>query len=614
MTPSRTPTHDDLALLAATPLFGGLGKPLLEHLFSQLEPVRVPAGATLFAQGEPGDSLFVVVVGRLRVSVATPSGVKVVSELSRGDVVGEIALLSHRPRSATVRAVRDTEVWQLPGTVLLDLVERQPEVLRKVTDVVISRLLSRDLGEGPATGVRTVAVVPAGGLRQLDDFAEKLTSALARDGGAIRLTRQTVESAVGSGTADAALAGEEGSRVLHWLHQQEERHRHVVYQADPEPTPWTERCARQADLLLFVAEEQLGPALGPVETALLTGPAAVTQARRELVLLHRAGSTRPRGTARWLRHRAVVAHHHVAEGRTEDLDRVARLITGRGCGLVLGGGGARGFAHLGVIRALEETGIPMDVVGGASIGAMIGYGYCLGMSHAERVHAVEEVLVNQGALLPPTLPIVSLSAGKKLRRLLTDAAFGLDADIEDLWTRFFCVSTNLTRGRVEVHEHGEAYRAIRASASLPGILPPVWQNGDLLVDGAVMNNIPVDVMRERVGSGVVIAVDIHAERDLSVRHPFDTTLGGGAALLHRFRRSPRAVRVPGIMAILMRTVELGDRRALESQLAAAADLIVAPPVAGFGPLDFAAARVLVDRAYRHTLVELEAHPFADRIW
>jgi predicted acylesterase/phospholipase RssA len=237
------------------------------------------------------------------------------------------------------------------------------------------------------------------------------------------------------------------------------------------------------------------------------------------------------------------------------------------------------------MRALEEAGIPIDVVGGTSIGAIAGYLHCRGFSYNDQAALVEEALLRTRPLEFPTLPIMSLSAGRRLKRMLTDPRFSTDGDIEDLRIPFFCISTNLTRARVVVHDRGEIYPALRASVSLPGVFPPVWKNGDLLVDGGVMNNLPVDVMRNRLGGGVVIASDVHLDRDLSVPHAFDVSLRGTSALLRQIAPRRRS-RLPSILSILTRTVELGDRRALESQLAAGAvDLNLRPPLDGFGRLD-----------------------------
>ena len=188
--------------------------------------------------------------------------------------------------------------------------------------------------------------------------------------------------------------------------------------------------------------------------------------------------------------------------------RIARLIAGEPKGLVLSGGGARGFAHLGVLRALEEAKVPIDVVGGASIGAIIGAGYAAGWSISEMTQVYRSSFIAENPLSDWTLPFVSLVGGRAVSRLLKEA-YGR-RDIEDLVLPYFCVSTNLTAGRSVVHRSGRVWKWLRASAAIPGVLPPVFQGGQVLVDGGVMNNLPVDVMRDGLVADV-IAVDIGAD-------------------------------------------------------------------------------------------------------
>jgi len=232
----------------------------------------------------------------------------------------------------------------------------------------------------------------------------------------------------------------------------------------------------------------------------------------------------PSDTARWLAHSAVADHHHLRDGHPEDMARLARMVTGTGYGLVLGGGGPRGFAHLGVLRALEEAGVPIDVVGGTSIGALMGAISALGMDDAERVARAVTAFTRSGRLVSPTLPLVALSSGRRVDRLLAEHLG--PAMIEDLPQRFFCVSANLTTAEEVIHERGPLWPAVRASLSLPGIFPPVYADGHLLIDGGALDNVPVEVMRARVGNGCVIAVDLSPEMEPMTAVPFGPGLSG----------------------------------------------------------------------------------------
>ncbi len=272
---------------------------------------------------------------------------------------------------------------------------------------------------------------------------------------------------------------------------------------------------------------------------------------------------------------------------------------------MLGGGGARGFAHLGVMKALEDAGIPVDVVGGTSIGAVMGGFFALDLTHDDRLEAAEEVFL-RNSLFRPTLPLVSLTSGKAVARLLEDPRLQAQTPIEDLPRSYFCISTNLSRAEVNIHERGPIATAMRASFSIPGIFPPVAQGNDLLVDGGVMNNLPVDVMRQRLGGGRIIAVDLRPDIDLTVREQTPIAVSGwrlaSEAVLRR-----REMELPNTAEILLRTLELGSTRSQRDALAAAViDVYLRPPIAGCGLLDFKGGRLLIDAAYRATLDQLDS--------
>jgi predicted acylesterase/phospholipase RssA/CRP-like cAMP-binding protein len=602
-----------VAFLQGAELFRSLDRAALHRLAGQLEPVHVPAGGVLLEQGDPGDCLYLLHRGRLRVYLSEAGRERPLQELSPGHVVGEIALLTEQPRAASVRAVRDSDLFRLPAAAFRDLVDRHPAVLRQVSHVLIDRLLTADRPAGDATTVRTIAVVPSGRSQDLSDFCKLLVAALGRYGSTTLVSSRAVGEILGAdiaqGPPDAARPGS-----LNALLQDLERdHRYIVYAADPSPSEWTRRSLRQADLVLLVADATMPPPGHALEAGPLTEAGQGTMARRELVLVHRRGTERASGAAAWLDAVPVSAHHHVRADRDADYQRLARFVTGRACGLVLSGGAARGLAHLGVMKALEEAGVPMDFVGGTSIGAVVGAFLAQGLDHEARVQVAAEAMGDRRLAVNYTFPMVSLSSGRKVTRFLRKHLDGLD--IEDLWTPYFCVSANLTRASVVVHERGELAQAVRASMSLPGIFPPVFHEGDLLIDGGVMNNLPVDVMSARLRGGPLIASDLNTEVELRAAEPFDVALSGWLVLLRKLSPLSPALAAPGIHSVLMRTLELGDSGARRDRIQAAPiALHLRPPVGPCGMFDFRAAFSLIEVAYRYTLDRLETSTLAGVIW
>ena len=592
--------------LASTEVFGVLERGALVELVPHLEPLNLPAGATIIQEGDPADSLYVVAYGRVQASRG--AGLIPGGELGPGKVVGEAALLLDTPRMASVRTVRDSLLLRLTAATFRRLGDLHPQVVLNLHRALARHLLSSSASPPAAGALRTVAVVPAGGISP-PEFGVELARALDRFGPTRRLTPAVVDGELGTDASQVPVDDVRNAGIVRWLHALEQRYRFVLYEADPCPTPWTRRCLRQADRVLLVGVGGTSPRPGPVEDALLDPGSSEVLARRELVLVHPPGTSRPAGTAAWLAVRDVAAHHHLRRGVRDDYGRLARFLAGRAVGLVLGGGGARGAAHLGVIRALEEAGVPIDLVGGTSSGALMGGLYAMGWDHETRMRTVLRGFTAR-ALFQPTLPIISLSSARRLRQLIEAVAEGVQ--IEDLWTEFFCVSANLSRAEVVVHERGEAWRAVRASVSLPGIVPPVWQDGDLLVDGAALNNLPVDVMRERVGDGRVIAVSFGGGGRPRELEAFEPGVSGWRELGRRIvgRRSG----IPSIAAVMLRATELASVRRHRDMIAAAAvDLSLRPPVGRYGVLDFGATRELVEVGYRYTVEQLQRANMADLV-
>jgi predicted acylesterase/phospholipase RssA/CRP-like cAMP-binding protein len=540
---------------------------------------EVPGGEVLFRCGDTGDALYVVITGRLQAIIERPDGPpEIVGEISRGEVVGEMAVLTGEPRSLTVRAIRDTTLVKLSGQAFERVAERNPQAMLAVTRRIVARLQERNRGVHPPARIGTIAVLSAGGGMLHRDVAERLAAALREVGTTQVLTGVSVEQ---------ATRGMDRLAASRWLDDLERRYAHTLYLADPASTPWTAQCVRQADRALIVADGDTEPDHGRLaawstELGLRDGLPPV-----ELVLLHATSST-PRGTAAWIAATAAVSHHHLCRGGVGDYGRIARFLTGRSIGLVLGGGGARGFAHIGVIRAFREAGVPIDAVGGTSMGAIIA-GQCAMDVDPEQMLALNRHhwIVNN-PLKDKTLPVVALLACRRLDSMVA-SMFGT-VDIADLWRRYFCVSADLTNAELRIHREGPLARATRASMSLPGIAIPVHDHGALLIDGGVLNNLPADIMKTVCG-GPVVAVNVTPEKDLAVSGPYPEAISGWNLLLNR-----RHAKVPGILSIIMRTTMLASTRE-RKHVADDIDLLLNPAVDPFGMFDWDKLEAIAQAGY-----------------
>lgn len=548
-----------MEFLGSTEVFGGLDPAVLRDLLVHLEPVHVGAGEVVVAAEDVPDSLYLVGHGRLKFG----SEVSATGERGPRQVVGAAALLRSGTAGTWVRAVRDSLLLRLSVPAFEAFAHRHPEALLGLCRELVRLVAAPTVDVRAERTVSTVAIVPAGDRPVPAEFPAGLAAALAGHGPTLPLSAAALDAELGPGSAQLPPQDPRNGGVVSWLHRAEQQHRFVLYEADPADTAWTRRCLRQADRVLLVGQAGADAGSSAAERALAALPGAGPRA--DLVLLHPSTSPPPSGTGRWLANRRIDLHHHVRAGRAQDLRRLARHLAGRACGLVLSGGGMRGFAHLGVMRALDEAGIEVDVIGGTSIGAIMGGFFAAGLDHPERLRAAVRNMVEPGSMVPATLPLVSYSSARKVSRLLREEPAFTGA-IEDFWRPFFCVSASLPQVREVVHERGPVWRAVRSSISLPGIYPPVPAGDDLLVDGGVLNNLPVDVMAGRVHSGPIIAVDLQPDLVDDRIEAFDVSLSGWRVL--RSRLDPRAPRprFPGLVDVLMRSLLLASTREQRARL------------------------------------------------
>jgi NTE family protein len=448
----------------------------------------VPGGGCLYQQGAESDSLCIVASGMLGAyRIDSPGREKLLGRIGVGETVGEMGFLTHDPRTATVRALRNSELVRIARAELPDLAFKHPAVLTELCSTVVSRL--RDVQERGPSPVRpkTFCIIPHDADIDVRAFAAYLTGASGSD--PLVLLRGDVEG-----------------NTAEWFFHREHKHNPILYVADPHLSTWTRFCLRQADQIVLLArgEAHARPfaALGPNHNALPTDIAC------DLVLLW--DRTIPGSkTAAWLDLIKPRAHYHV---RTRlDGARVGRLVTRRATGLVLSGGGARGFAHLGVLRALKEHGIGIDAIGGASMGALIGAGIALEWEFDAMISQCVDGFLSRPYLSDIGISRSALFSGKKLRRLF-DEWFG-EVRIEETPLKYYCVSTNLTNGTLSVHTSGKLANWVRASSAIPGMFPPVVNEGVVHVDGGVLDNLPVDVMRG-LGVETVIGVNVESEEVL----------------------------------------------------------------------------------------------------
>ncbi|XP_035260002.1 patatin-like phospholipase domain-containing protein 6 isoform X3 [Anguilla anguilla] len=605
--------------------------------------MAVEAGRALYRQDDQSDCTYIVLNGRLRSVIRKANGKKeLVGEYGRGDLIGvEVEALTRQPRATTVHAVRDTELVKLPEGTLNNIKRRYPQVVTRLIHLLGQKILGNlqqahgpfsgsGLGLGnvssspdvtnPASNLSTVAVLPVCDEVPINAFNLELSHALSAIGPTLLLTSDIIRERLGASALDSIHE----YRLSGWLAQQEDINRIVLYQTDSTMTPWTQRCIRQADCILIVGLGDQEPSLGQLEQMLEN---TAVRALKQLVLLHREDGPGPSRTVEWLNMRSWCSGHlHLrcprrvfsrrgpsklrevyekvfekTADRHSDFSRLARVLTGNSIALVLGGGGARGCSHVGVIKAMEEAGIPIDIVGGTSIGSFIGALYAEERSAVRTKQRAREWAKAMNSVfktvLDLTYPITSMFSGSAFNTSIYKVF--QDKQVEDLWLPYFNVTTDITASAMRVHKDGSLWRYVRASMTLSGYLPPLCdpKDGNLLMDGGYINNLPADIARN-MGAKTVIAIDVGSQDETDLCN-YGDSLSGWWLLWKRINPWAEKVKVPDMAEIQSRLAYVSCVRQLEVVKKSAYCEYIRPPIDRFKTMDFGKFDEIYDVGYDH---------------
>nr|XP_048690158.1 patatin-like phospholipase domain-containing protein 6 isoform X8 [Caretta caretta] len=653
--------------------------PFVRQMDFAIDWMAVEAGRALYRQGDKSDCTYIVLNGRLRSVIQKGSGKKeLVGEYGRGDLIGVVEALTRQPRATTVHAVRDTELAKLPEGTLNNIKRRYPQVVTRLIHLLSQKILGNlqqlcgpftgsSLGvassselTNPASNLSTVAVLPVCDDVPMAAFTLELEHALNTIGPTLLLTSDIIRARLGASALDSI----QEYRLSGWLAQQEDIHRIVLYQTDCTLTPWTVRCIRQADCILIAGLGDQEPALGKLEQMLEN---TAVRALKQLILLHREDGPSPSRTVEWLNMRSWCSGHlHIKcprrvfsrrspnklremyakvfekeADRHSDFSRLARVLTGNSIALVLGGGGARGCSHIGVIKAMEEAGIPIDLIGGTSIGSFIGALYAEERSAVRTKQRAREWAKSMNSVfetvLDLTYPITSMFSGSAFNTSISKVF--QEKQIEDLWLPYFNVTTDITASAMRVHKDaGSVWRYVRASASYPPYLPPLcdpkdshllvdgcyvnnvpgslWRyvrasmtlsgylpplcdpkDGNLLMDGGYTNNLPADIART-MGAKTVVAIDVGSQDETDLCN-YGDSLSGWWLLWKRLNPWTQKVKVPDMAEIQSRLAYVSCVRQLEVVKSSSYCEYIRPPIDRFKTMDFGKFDEIYDVGYQH---------------
>jgi NTE family protein len=535
-----------------------------DHASPDVAWFSLPGGRTLYSAGDPADTLYLLRAGRLGVIRREQDQPQhFLGVIKPGEPAGEMALISGTPHTATVLAMRDSEILALPREAFFDAARKDPALMAEMARLTITRArqASPRAGSGAPSVFALIGVSDAPPIRPMVEAIEQCIIAL--------------------GFTVAVLGAETMSAPTEWFSTVEQRHDFVLFVAERGEDAWTHLAARQVDRVLLIGRGDQKP---PFQPSAFAGRAVHEHRLMDLVLIQPEGRKHPVGSLAWLDASPATRLFHVREGDVSDLRRMARVLSGTSVGLVFSGGGARAYAH----------------IGGASMGAIIGAGAALCWDDEEITRRIRNAFVDSSPLSDIALPMIAMTQGRLVKQRLKEH-FG-DVLIEDLWLPFFCVSSNLTSGEYQLHQRGSLRRALQASSSLPGVMPPViWDDGSVLVDGAVTNNMPTDIMRSW-HRGPVVGVDVAVAKALmaeDVRRP---------PSLWRWIATGEWRKGPPVVSLLIRAATVSSARE-QQEIRKSCDLLVIPTIEGVELRDWKAFDPAVDAghaAMRDALLSLKA--------
>lgn len=606
----------------------------IRTLWPRVQLVNMPAGDVLLRHGDPSDAIYLVLSGRLCASLpGTPR--RLLGEIGRGEMIGEMGVIQGTSRSADVEALRESQLLKISADDFRQLMDKHPHVAMPMVRTLLKRISSNNEKNDFRKRVVNICLLPLESTTDEDcpldmsllvnQFADALSTAhlsnplqkndpskQTKASVAIHLPddmdarlRQSIEPGLAEGMPTALQRN-----LLEKLEHIERETDYQLLVAQPSDSIWTRICLRQADVILLFASSTGSPQLTHLEKRFFSGESALVNKTTSLCLVHPSDQPMPRETRLWLETRPYLSgstfdpkatsHYHLRRDNVKDMARLARIVSGHAIGLVLAGGGARGFVQVGIIEALEEAGVEWDYCGGTSMGSYIAGASAMNKS----AHEIKEVILEYFSDNPTSdynwLPTISIVRGKKRKNLTEQCLRKLahlspheHVHLEDLWKPVFCIATNYSQVKMQVLRQGPMSGAIVSSSAIPAALPPEVWKGDILIDGGVFNNYPVDVMFAQ-GARYVIGVTMEKldyRPVLFDRTPGPLTLMWDRLIRPKNRQLYRGV--PSISTMVFRSVVMAS---IEHQrrMHEVADLSFNPVIRGVGMLQWNAAEKLFE--------------------
>lgn len=539
--------------LKTNKIFSSLDDSSIHKIALKFIKIELGSNETIFYQGNPSDSIYLLASGKVAAALATSTGeTKTIGYIDSGEIVGEAGVLTGEPRSMTVKTIQECVLYRLLSKDFIELCHQHPKIMFAIIPPLITR--TNDIFHFVSTEKlnKHIVITPANKDISLEKFAEKLQHFIAN------YSSITLFSDYNSEFSHCTL---ETLKDIIWDIEKTKKKSHkIVYLLKSFDTPLAKIAFKKANTIYVTAYSNSIPKIDAHLAEKIRNHGSHFKLDPNLILIHNESTVMPRNTCNWLSLQQFAMYHHIRIHVTKDYLRLIRFIRGKTTGLVLSGGGTRGWAHLGVIKALREEKIPIDMIGGTSVGALVAGCYAIHESFEdayERFYKITKASTYTVSWRSLTWPIISLFNAEKFTESLIET-FG-NIQIEDLWLPYFCITCNLATNMEETHCRGYLWEKSRASSSIPGLIPPVLINNELHLDGGLLNNLPVDIMRAFLGSkSKIIASELNSFMRDTHKYQFPPVLTFKQSLLAKLGFTQQVYKFPRFVDTFLRALFIGS--------------------------------------------------------
>ena len=497
----------------------------------------------------------------------------ILGELNRGEIIGEMALITGEKRSASIKATRLTRLIYISKESFEKVMYNNPKALMEVSKQLINRIKLKD-NHNTTQKKLIIGIVSLIDKKATHNFYDLLNKSLNQFGKIEDLNEITSNIDYNTDNINFEIQLENIISNNDFV---------ILYPNDINDMKWLKIILQYSDQILVLGNPKELTSIKKKERDIIGNYDITNTDKYWLVLNHDKDVITPENTKNIIDSRNGIRTFHIKDNSYNDIKRIARFITKQTIGLTLGGGGAKGFAHLGVFKAMSELNIPIDIIGGTSAGSIVASQIALGnpldiiIEQNKKVNALN-MFKEYG------FPYISIIKSKKIEEAAKLSA--QNRDIQDLWIPFFAPATDLTNSKLILFEDGALWEAIRSSGALPGIVLPHFKNNNILVDGGLMNNLPVDIMRNKFGGKIICS---SCEADQSMK----TTINGvpsQAKLLFQKLTNKKKFNhnygyIPTLTDIIFKTAVVASASQLEKNIQMS-DIFLKLPTSNFGITEF----------------------------